>query len=91
MVTKMTEGDIFEEMKENHKNEMSNLKAQMTNECQMMQWQKCFPSSSSNINSLNYFASRVLSQKKLYTFCHSGLDPESSIFDLDSHWSLSRT
>ena len=28
----------------------------------------------------------VLSQKKLYTFCHSGLDPESSVFDLDSRF-----
>ena len=26
----------------------------------------------------------VLFQKKLYTFCHSGLDPESSVFILDS-------
>ncbi len=25
----------------------------------------------------------MVSQKKLYTFCHSGLDPESSVFGLD--------
>ncbi len=28
----------------------------------------------------------VLSQKKIYTFCHSGLDPESSVFNLDSRF-----
>jgi hypothetical protein len=32
----------------------------------------------------------VLRQKFLYFDCHSGLDPESSIFELDSRWSLSR-
>ena len=28
----------------------------------------------------------VLFQKKLYTFCHSGPDPESSVFGLDSRF-----
>ena len=28
----------------------------------------------------------VMSRKKLYTFCHSGLDPESSVFGLDSRF-----
>jgi len=33
----------------------------------------------------------VLRQKSLYFDCHSGLDPESSISELDSRWSLPRT
>jgi len=33
----------------------------------------------------------VVNQKSLYFACHSGLDPESSIFELDSRWSLPRT
>jgi len=33
----------------------------------------------------------VLRQKSLYPGCHSGLDPESSISELDSRWSLPRT
>jgi len=33
----------------------------------------------------------VVNQNSLYFFCHSGLDPESSIFELDSRWSLLRT
>jgi hypothetical protein len=41
-------------------------------------------------------AVRVVSQKNLFTFCHAGLDPacpvldtgKSSIFGLNSHWSL---
>jgi len=30
-------------------------------------------------------------QKCLCFICHSGLDPESSVFVLDSRWGLSRT
>ena len=33
----------------------------------------------------------VLRQKSLYFDCHSGLDPESSISELDSRWSAPRT
>jgi len=33
----------------------------------------------------------VVRQKSLYFDCHSGLDPESSISELDSRWSLPRT
>jgi hypothetical protein len=33
----------------------------------------------------------VVNQKFLYFVCHSGLDPESSLFELDSCWSLPRT
>jgi hypothetical protein len=33
----------------------------------------------------------VVRQKSLYLDCHSGLDPESSISELDSRWSLPRT
>jgi len=32
----------------------------------------------------------VVPQKKLFTFCHSGFDPESSILGLISRWSLLR-
>jgi len=32
----------------------------------------------------------VEAQKKLSTFCHSGLGPESSILGLHSRWSLLR-
>jgi hypothetical protein len=30
----------------------------------------------------------VVPQKSLYLFCHSGPDPESSFFNLDSCWSF---
>jgi hypothetical protein len=33
----------------------------------------------------------MLRQKSLCFDCHSGLDPESSVFNLDSRWSLPRT
>jgi hypothetical protein len=33
----------------------------------------------------------VVTQKCLSFICHSGLDPESIVFELDSYWSLSRT
>jgi len=35
--------------------------------------------------------SSALRRKSLYFVCHSGLDSESSLFNLDSRWSLSRT
>jgi hypothetical protein len=38
-----------------------------------------------------FLGGSVANQKSLYFVCHSGLDPESSFFELDSGWSLSRT
>jgi len=50
----------------------------------------CFTPNSELPNS-ELLVTNVLRQKSLYFHCHSGLDPESSVFTLDSRWSLPRT
>ena len=39
---------------------------------------------------LGFMDPNVVRQKSFYFVCHFGLDPKSSVSDLDSRWSLSR-